>query len=106
SRLTVWLDRGSTRRLELGFAQFEAWRDEQLASEEVAQHKLGRRIAREEHWLRYGVTARRKRNVRRLAELERLRQARRQHRRSLGKASIEAPPTSPPRCAGYRSQQA
>src|SRR5262245_12031194 len=93
SRLTVWLDRGSTRRVELGFAQFEAWRDEQLASEEVAQHKLGRRIAREEDWLRYGVTARRKRNVRRLAELERLRQARRQHRRSLGKASIEAPET-------------
>jgi len=94
SRHTVWLDRGSTRRVELGFAQFEAWRDEQLASEEVAQHKLGRRIAREEAWLRYGVTARRKRNVRRLAELERLRQARRQHRRSLGKASIEAPETS------------
>jgi ABC transport system ATP-binding/permease protein len=93
SQHTVWLDRGSTRRVELGFAQFEAWRDEQLANEEVAQHKLGRRIAREEHWLRYGVTARRKRNVRRLAELERLRQARRQHRRSLGKASIEAPDT-------------
>jgi ABC transport system ATP-binding/permease protein len=93
SRLTVWLDRGSTRRVELGFAQFEAWRDEQLANEEVAQHKLGRRIAREEHWLRYGVTARRKRNVRRLAELERLRQARRQHRHWLGKASIEAPET-------------
>ena len=93
SRLTVWLDRGSTRGVELGFEQFEAWRDEQLANEEVAQHKLGRRIAREEHWLRYGVTARRKRNVRRLAELERLRQARRQHRRSLGKASIEAAET-------------
>ncbi len=93
SRLTVWLDRGSTRRIDLGFAQFEAWRDEQLADEELAQHKLGRKIAREEDWLRYGVTARRKRNVRRLAELETLRQARRQHRRSVGKAAIEAPET-------------
>src|SRR5262245_5258883 len=93
SRRTVWLDRGSTRQVELGFAQFEAWRDEQLANEELAQHKLGRKIAREEEWLRYGVTARRKRNVGRLAELERLRQARRQHRRSVGKATIEAPET-------------
>src|SRR6202041_1105388 len=27
SRSTVWLDRGQTRRLEAGFAQFEEWRD-------------------------------------------------------------------------------
>src|SRR5499427_5413717 len=93
SRCTVWLDRGVTRRVDLPFNAFEVWRDTFLAEEEAAQHKLARRIAREEHWLRYGVTARRKRNVRRLAELERLRQARRQHRRSLGKASIEAAET-------------
>jgi ATP-binding cassette subfamily F protein uup len=31
------------------------------------QHKLDRKIVREEHWLRYGVTARRKRNMRRWA---------------------------------------
>src|SRR5476649_1085521 len=31
SRATVWLDRGMTRRLERGFAFFEAWRDEVLA---------------------------------------------------------------------------
>ena len=61
----------------VGFAQFEAWRDEQLALEEVERHKLDRRIAREEDWLRYGVTARRKRNVRRWRELQHLRQQRR-----------------------------
>src|SRR5262249_11619525 len=44
----------------------------------------------EEHWVRYGVTARRKRNVRRMAELQNLRQARREHRRTEGKAVIEA----------------
>ena len=90
SRTTVWLDRGSTRRVELGFGQFEAWRDEQLAEEEVAQHKLDRKIVREEHWVRYGVTARRKRNVRRMAALQSLRQARREHRRSAGEAVIDA----------------
>ena len=63
TRATVWLDRGATRRIERGFAAFEAWRDEVLAEEETAQHKLDRKIVAEEHWLRYGVTARRKRNI-------------------------------------------
>ena len=63
SRSTVWLDRGQTRRIERGFSSFEAWRDEVLAEEERDQHKLDRKIVAEEHWLRYGVSARRKRNV-------------------------------------------
>ena len=77
SQTTVWLDRGRTRRIDIGFRDFEAWRDEQLAEEEVAQHKLDRKIVREEHWVRYGVTARRKRNMRRMGELQALREARR-----------------------------
>jgi ATP-binding cassette subfamily F protein uup len=86
----VWLDRGRARRIELGFGAFEAWRDAQLAEEEVAQHKLDRKIVAEEHWVRYGVTARRKRNVRRMAELQMLRQSRRDHRKAAGKAVIDA----------------
>ena len=35
------------------------------------RHKLDRRIVEEEHWMRYGVTARRKRNMRRVGELRR-----------------------------------
>ena len=35
SRATVWLDRGTTRRLEQGFADFEAWRDKVLEEEET-----------------------------------------------------------------------
>ena len=58
----MWLDRGRTRRLDKGFAAFEAWRDKVLEEEERDRHKLDRKIVREEHWLRYGVTARRKRN--------------------------------------------
>src|SRR5262249_14827899 len=38
SRATVWLDRGRTRRVERGFGEFEAWRDEVLAEEERDQH--------------------------------------------------------------------
>jgi ATP-binding cassette subfamily F protein uup len=79
SRSVVWLDRGVTRRMDRGFAHFEAWRDEVIEQEEQEFHKLGRKIAREEDWLRYGVTARRKRNVKRVAGLSALRQARREH---------------------------
>jgi ABC transport system ATP-binding/permease protein len=62
SRNTVWLDGGITRVLDEGFSEFEAWRDAVLEQEESEQHKLGRKIAMEEDWLRYGVTARRTRN--------------------------------------------
>ncbi|MGE3146990.1 MAG: ABC-F family ATP-binding cassette domain-containing protein [Pseudorhodoplanes sp.] len=88
--VTVWLDRGRTRRLEAGFAKFEDWRDRVLAEEERDQHKLDRKIAMEEDWLRYGVTARRKRNVRRLSALGDLRRARRDYRGSQGRVAIEA----------------
>jgi ABC transport system ATP-binding/permease protein len=75
-RATVWLDRGMTRRLDRGFADFEAWRDDALAEEEIDRHKLDRTIAREEDWLRYGVSARRKRNQGRLRALQDLRSER------------------------------
>jgi ATP-binding cassette subfamily F protein uup len=76
---TVWLDRGTTRQRDVGFARFEAWRDEVLEQEERDQQKLAQRIAAEEHWMRYGVTARRKRNMRRVELLSTLRRERREH---------------------------
>ena len=90
TRATVWLDRGETKRLDRGFAHFEEWRDTILDEEEREQHKLGRQIVREEHWLRYGVTARRKRNMRRLGELHSMRQRFRSHRGAEGLAKMAA----------------
>ena len=90
SRSIVWLDRGRTRRVDRGFAHFESWRDEVLEQEEREQHKLGRQIAREEDWMRYGVTARRKRNVRRVAELAALRERKREHRGPAGSVRMAA----------------
>lgn len=90
SKATIWLDRGQTRRLDKGFAHFEEWRDQVLEEEERDQHKLGRQIVREEHWLRYGVTARRKRNMRRLGELHSMRQKFRTHQGAEGKATLQA----------------
>jgi ATP-binding cassette subfamily F protein uup len=90
SRATVWLDRGRTRRLERGFKFFEAWRDEVLAQEEIEHHKLDRKIAMEEHWVRYGVSARRKRNQGRLAKLYGLRTARREQITVTGQVKLTA----------------
>jgi ATP-binding cassette subfamily F protein uup len=90
TRATLWLDRGKARRVERGFGAFEAWRDEVLAQEEAEAHKLSRKIAAEEHWLRYGVTARRTRNERRLANLHALRRAHRERRRPAGEVRMEA----------------
>jgi ATP-binding cassette subfamily F protein uup len=84
SQATIWLDRGITRRMDRGFAYFEAWRDEVLEQEEQERHKLDRKLVAEADWLRYGVTARRKRNVRRLANLHALRDERRNQKRAVG----------------------
>jgi ATP-binding cassette subfamily F protein uup len=89
-RAVVWLDRGLTRRLERGFGEYEAWRDDVLEEEERERHKLDRKIAMEQDWVRYGVTARRKRNVRRMAELRVLRQERREQRQVLGNVKLVA----------------
>lgn len=88
SNATVWIDRGTARRLSRGFGHFEAWRDQVLEEEEIEQHKLGKAIEREEHWMRYGVTARRKRNMRRVGELQAMRASYRGHNGPQG--SVQA----------------
>jgi ABC transport system ATP-binding/permease protein len=79
SNRTVWIDRGQTKRMNRGFLHFEEWRDQVLAEEEREQALLAQSIAREEHWMRYGVTARRKRNMRRVELLGTLRNQQREH---------------------------
>ncbi|MGU3497009.1 ABC-F family ATP-binding cassette domain-containing protein [Xanthobacteraceae bacterium A53D] len=88
SRATLWIDRGTTRRLDQGFSAFEGWRDQVLEQEETERHKLDRKIVAELDWLRYGVTARRKRNVRRLGDLHAMRKDRREERRAQGNVKI------------------
>ncbi len=90
STSTVWLDRGQSRRLNRGFAYFEEWRDKVLEEEELEQHKLGKAIEREEHWMRYGVTARRKRNMRRVGELQAMRADYRGHKGPQGSVQATA----------------
>ena len=88
SKITLWLDRGQTRRLERGFAQFETWRDGLLEQEEIDRHKLDRKIAMELDWVRHGVSGRRKRNQGRLAELAKLRHERSEQRHIAGDVKL------------------
>ena len=90
SRAILWLDRGTTRQLDQGFAAFEGWRDTVLEEEERDRHKLARKIVMEEDWLRYGVTARRKRNQKRLGTLIGLRQLHRESRGGGATLKMEA----------------
>ena len=105
SRATAWLDRGQIRQIDRGFASFEGWRDEVLAEEEREQHKLDRKIVNEEHWLRYGVSGRRKRNVKRLGNLHALRQQRRDYRGTAGNANLTAARVRKIRQARDRGQE-
>ena len=59
-----------------------------LEEEEREQHKLGRKIVAEEHWIRYGVSGRRKRNVRRVGLLQEMRKDFREHRGAQGTVKI------------------
>jgi len=88
SKATVWLDRGEIKRLDKGFGAFEEWRDDLLEQESEARHKLDRKIARETHWLIHGVSARRKRNQRRLGNLNEMRQQKRELRQVTGEVKM------------------
>lgn len=70
---TLWLDRGTIRRADIGFGGFDAWVEKVQADEARNAERLDARLKIEEHWLHRGVTARRKRNQGRLEKLFELR---------------------------------
>ncbi len=73
TRTTFWIDRGFVRRQDRGFEAFEAWRDAVWEEEDVARHKLDRKIKAEARWAVEGISARRTRNQGRVRALQDLR---------------------------------
>ncbi|AIB10977.1 elongation factor 3 [Azospirillum argentinense] len=73
AKRTLWLDRGTVRATDRGFAEFETWQAEVFESEEIAAQKLDRKIEGEMKWLREGISARRTRNMGRVRALLQLR---------------------------------
>ena len=89
TRQTFWLDRGVLRRRELGFLGFEEWREDTWEAEDVARHKLDRKIKAEARWAVEGISARRKRNQGRVRALGALREERSNQIRRQGTALME-----------------
>lgn len=88
TKATLWIDRGVVRRQERGFSEFEAWRDKMWEDEDVARHKLDRKIKAEARWAVEGISARRKRNQGRVRALGDLRQQRADMIRRQGTAEM------------------
>ncbi len=68
-----WLEKTVLRKFDKGFKFFEEWQEEIFAQEENALLKLNKKLDAETKWLHQGVTARRKRNQKRLTNLHNLR---------------------------------
>lgn len=81
-----WIDRGELRKSSKGFKFYDQWRDEIIEAEEAALRKMNRKLEVEQGWLSTGVTARRKRNQKRLANLYRLRETYNAHQHHLRSA--------------------
>ncbi|MBU2944234.1 ATP-binding cassette domain-containing protein [Shimia thalassica] len=89
TRATLWIDRGMVRRQEEGFSAFEAWRDKIWSDEDIARHKMDRKIKSEARWAVEGISARRKRNMGRVRALGELRAERSSMIKRQGSAAIE-----------------
>ncbi|MEI6986656.1 MAG: ATP-binding cassette domain-containing protein [Rhodospirillaceae bacterium] len=74
ARRVAWLDRGRLRLSERPFREFESWQAEQFAADDLAAHKLDRKITSELLWMREGISGRRTRNMGRVRALQDLRQ--------------------------------
>ncbi len=73
TKAVLWIDRGVVRRNERGFETFEDWRETVWAEEDLARHKLDRKIKAEARWAVEGISARRKRNQGRVRALQAMR---------------------------------
>ncbi len=83
------LDRGIIRSYPGNFTAYETLKEDQLASEALANARADKLLAQEEVWIRKGVEARRTRSVARIARLQVLRAQRQSRRDSLGQVRLE-----------------
>jgi len=89
SKATFWLDRGTLRRSNKGFAFFEQWQEQVIEQEIIEQKYLNKKLEEETEWLHKGVTARRKRNQGRLRRLIALRAERKEQIKQIGSVNLE-----------------
>ncbi len=91
----IELDRGIIRSYPGNFTAYERMKEEQLASDALANARADKLLAQEEVWIRRGVEARRTRSVARIQRLEVLRDQRQKRRDSLGQVRLEVDAGAP-----------
>jgi len=96
SETCFWLEDARVRRLDASFARFEGWAEEIAAAESEVDRRLAKAVERDEHWLAYGVTARRARNEGRRRRLEALR-AEKSRRMGLARGDLKIAGAAAPR---------
>ena len=84
----VEIDRGSLLSFSCDYGKYLDRRQAMLAAEEKQWHDFGKKLSKEEAWVRQGVKARRTRNEGRVRALQQLRQERAQRREQTGIARI------------------
>jgi ABC transport system ATP-binding/permease protein len=84
----VELDRGILRSYPGNFTAYEALKEQEIASEALANARADKLLAQEEVWIRKGVEARRTRSVGRIARLEKLREIRAARRDAMGQIKL------------------
>jgi len=84
----VELDRGILRSYPGNFTAYETLKEQEIASEVLANARADKLLAQEEVWIRKGVEARRTRSVGRIARLEKLREIRAARRDAMGQIKL------------------
>lgn len=84
----VEIDRGRLISFSCDYGKYLDRRQAMLAAEEKQWHDFGKKLSKEEVWVRQGVKARRTRNEGRVRALQRLRQERASRREQAGVARI------------------
>jgi ATP-binding cassette subfamily F protein uup len=82
------LDRGILRSYPGNFTAYEILKEQEIASEALANARADKLLAQEEVWIRKGVEARRTRSVGRIARLEKLREIRVARRDAMGQIKL------------------
>ena len=91
----IELDRGIIRSYPGNFTAYERMKEDQLASDALANARADKLLAQEEVWIRKGVEARRTRSVARIQRLDVLRDQRQKRRDSLGQVRLEVDSGAP-----------
>jgi ATP-binding cassette subfamily F protein uup len=93
SNKVFWLDRGRIRICPKGYSYFETWSEEVLEQERRELENREKILAYEAEWASRGISARRKRNVKRLddfkAEREKLKSDKSLYRQTMQKLELE-----------------